>query len=129
MGLRGEEGYSHYAAAKFGVVGFMKSIALELVHYGIRANTIHPGAVLTGMTNHQLSYDRIAGREGGTYEEYVEGCKRYGILKDSGWLDPEVLANAALLLNSSLASNITGISLPVDSGPLALPGINLNPTW
>jgi NAD(P)-dependent dehydrogenase (short-subunit alcohol dehydrogenase family) len=126
-GLEGGSFSPQYTAAKFGLVGLMKSIALQLGPHGIRANSVHPGAILTDMTNNQDMYDRISGHEGGTYDEYLAGGKRYGILKGSGYLPPEVIADATLFLNSALASNITGISLPVDSGHLAMPGINLDP--
>ena len=46
-GLEGGAFYSHYAAAKFGVVGLMKSLALELGPQGIRVNTVNPGTILT----------------------------------------------------------------------------------
>jgi SDR family mycofactocin-dependent oxidoreductase len=126
-GLEGGSFSPQYTAAKFGLVGLMKSIALQLGPHGIRANSVHPGAILTDMTNNQDMYDRVSGHEGGTYDEYIVGGKRYGILKGSGHLPPEAIADAALFLNSALASNVTGISLPVDSGHLAMPGINLDP--
>jgi len=126
-GLEGGPFFSHYTAAKFAVVGFMKAIAVELGPQGIRANTVNPGTILSGMTNNQQGYDMMAGHAGGTYEDLIKAGKTYGILKGSGFMQPEVIANAALFLNSSLASNITGISLPVDSGHLAMAGINMDP--
>lgn len=126
-GLEGGPFFSHYTAAKFAVVGFMKAIAIELGPHGIRANTVNPGAILTGMTNNQPAYDMFSGHANGTYDDLLKGGKTYGILKGSGFLQPEVIANAALFLNSSLASNVTGISLPVDSGHLAMAGINMDP--
>jgi len=126
-GLEGGPFFSHYTAAKFAVVGFMKAIAVELGPQGIRANTVNPGTILTGMTNNQQGYDMMAGHAGGTREDLLAAGRSYGILKGSGFMDPEVIANAALFLNSDLASNVTGIALPVDSGHLAMAGINLDP--
>jgi SDR family mycofactocin-dependent oxidoreductase len=126
-GLEGGPFFSHYTAAKFAVVGFMKAIAVELGPQGIRANTVNPGTILTGMTDNQQGYDMMSGHEGGTRADLLAAGKSYGILKGSGFLNPEVIANAALYLNSSLASNVTGISLPVDSGHLAMAGINMDP--
>ncbi|AMM19049.1 oxidoreductase [Frondihabitans sp. PAMC 28766] len=126
-GLEGGPFFSHYTAAKFAVVGFMKAIAVELGPQGIRANTVNPGTILTGMTNNQQGYDMMSGHQGGTYDDLLKAGKTYGILKGSGFLNPEVIANAALFLNSDLASNVTGISLPVDSGHLAMAGINMDP--
>ncbi len=119
--------YPHYAAAKFGVVGLMVSLAAALGPQGIRVNSVHPGAVITGMTDNQMTYDLMAGRPGGTRRHYLESGRRYGILKGSGFMDPITIAHAALFLNSDLASNVTGVQLPVDSGHLLIAGINTEP--
>lgn len=126
-GIEGGANYSHYAAAKFAVVGFMKSIALELGQYGIRANTVNPGAILTGMTNNQPAYDMFAGHPGGTYDDLLTGGHSFTALKGVGFMDPEVIANGALFLNSALGATVTGISLPIDAGHLAMAGINMDP--
>ena len=126
-GIEGGANYSHYAAAKFAVVRFMKSIALELGPHGIRVNTVNPGAILTGMTNNQDAYDMFAGHPGGTYDDLLAGGHSFTALKGVGFMDPEVIANGALFPNSALAATVTGVSLPIDAGHLALPGINLDP--
>lgn len=126
-GIEGGANYSHYAAAKFAVVGFMKSVALELGPHGIRVNTVNPGAILTGMTNNQDAYDMFAGHPGGTYDDLLAGGHSFTALKGVGFMDPEVIANGALFLNSALGATITGVSLPIDAGHLALPGINMDP--
>lgn len=127
-GLEGGAFYSHYAAAKFGVVGLMKSIALELGPQGIRANTVNPGTILTGMTDNQQAYDMMAGHAGGTREDLQAAGHAFSILKGVGFMDPEVIANAAVFLNSDLAATVTGITLPVDAGHLAMAGVNPNPS-
>jgi len=53
--------YAHYVAAKHGVIGLMKNIALELAPHGIRCNSISPGAIKTPMTDHQGAWDMFAG--------------------------------------------------------------------
>ena len=126
-GIEGGANYSHYAAAKFAVVGFMKSIALELGAYGIRANTVNPGAILTGMTNNQPAWDMFAGHPGGTMDDLLAGGHSFTAMKGVGFMDPEVIANGALFLNSALAATITGVSLPIDAGHLTLAGINPDP--
>lgn len=127
-GLEGGLNYAHYIAAKHGVIGLMRSVALELAPYGIRANTVNPGAILTGMTNYQGAWDMFAGHEGGTQEEMFEGVRHFHALKGASILPPEVIANGALFLNSDLASAITGVVLPIDAGHMILPGVNVNPT-
>lgn len=105
----------------------MRTIALELAPHGIRCNTIHPGAVNTPMHHHQRTYDMFAGHPGGTYEDMIEGGYHYGALKGTTFMAPEAMADAALFLNSHLAANVTGVTLPVDSGHLLLTGSNPTP--
>lgn len=126
-GIEAAPMYAHYAAAKFGVVGLMVSLAAALGPEGIRVNSVHPGAVISGMTDNQMTYDMMAGRPGGTRRHYLEAGRRYGVLKGAGFMEPTTIANAALFLNSDLASNVTGVQLPVDSGHLLIAGINTDP--
>ena len=116
--------YAHYVAAKHGVIGLMKNIALELAPYGIRCNSINPGAIRTPMTDHQGAWDMFAGHPGGTEEDMTEAGHHYTLLAGTSWLDPQDIANAALYLNSDLAAKVTGITLPVDAGHLTLSGYN-----
>lgn len=126
-GLEPGANYAHYCAAKHGVIGLMKNIALELAPHGIRCNAICPGAIDTPMTDQQEVYDLFAGHENGTREERMEAGYHFHALKGATWLDPQVLADAALYLNSSLASAVTGVALPVDAGHMILTGINPAP--
>ena len=127
-GLEAGVGYANYISAKFGVVGLMKSVALELAPYGIRCNSVNPGAILTPMTDNQDARDMFAGHPGGTEEDLINGGYSFHALKGHSFMDPQVIADGALFLNSDLASAITGVALPIDAGHMALPGVNLNPT-
>lgn len=126
-GLEGGPTFAHYTAAKHGVVGLMRTVALELAPYGIRCNTIHPGAIRTPMTNYQGAWDMYAGHPGGTEADLIEGGYSYHALKGRTFMPPEVTANAAVFLNSELAAAVTGVTLPVDAGHLVLPGVNQSP--
>jgi len=126
-GLEAGPNYAHYTAAKHGLVGLMRTIALEVAPHGIRCNSVHPGAINTPMHHHQRSYDMMAGGPGGTPEDLIEGGYHYGALKGTTFLSPETVANAALYLNSDLAAAVTGVTLPVDAGHLLLPGMNATP--
>jgi SDR family mycofactocin-dependent oxidoreductase len=120
--------YAHYVASKHGVIGLMKNIALELAPYGIRCNSISPGAIKTPMTNNQGGYDMFAGHPGGTEAEMIEGGYHFPALKGTTFMDPQVIADTALYLNSDLAAKVTGVTIPVDAGHLILTPYNLNPT-
>jgi SDR family mycofactocin-dependent oxidoreductase len=115
---------AHYVAAKHGLIGLMRNVALELAPYGIRCNAVCPGAVKTPMTSHQNAWDMFAGHPGGTEDDMTEAGHHYTLLSGTSWLDPQDVANAALYLNSDLASKVTGATLPVDAGHLTLSGYN-----
>jgi SDR family mycofactocin-dependent oxidoreductase len=126
-GLEAGQNYAHYTSAKHGAIGLMKTIALELAPHGIRCNAISPGAILTPMTDQSDAWDLFAGHPGGTQEEMLAGGRHFNALKGTTFLPPEVIANAALYLNSEMAAAVTGAVLPVDAGHLLLTGINPAP--
>ncbi|NYE18148.1 mycofactocin-coupled SDR family oxidoreductase [Microbacterium immunditiarum] len=128
-GLEPGANYVHYCAAKFGVVGVMKTLALEYARHGIRVNAVHPGAILTPMTSWQGAWDMMSGKPAGegTEEDMLEAGYSFHALKGAGFLSPQRIADAALWLNSDLASAVTGISVPVDAGHLLQPGYNPDP--
>ena len=103
VGVKGNAGQSNYAASKAGIIGFSKSIALELGSRNIRSNVIAPGFIETEMT--------------GKLPEDVVAQWRAGIpLKRGG--SPDDVAKACLFLASDLSAYITGQVLNVDGGML-----------
>ncbi|MBM7808743.1 SDR family mycofactocin-dependent oxidoreductase [Geodermatophilus bullaregiensis] len=126
-GLRGNAGAAHYAASKHGVLGLMRSAALELGPHGVRVNAVCPGLVDTPMTNWPGLYDQMAGHPGGTRDDFEAGALHYGVLGGQGALGPEAIADAAVWLASDGAYGVTGLAVPVDAGHLALPGYNPAP--
>ncbi|MGW4335016.1 mycofactocin-coupled SDR family oxidoreductase [Rhodococcus koreensis] len=126
-GLEPGMNYAHYVTAKHGVIGLMKNIALELAPYGIRCNSINPGAIKTPMTDHQGAWDMFAGHEGGTEADMIEGGYHFHALKGTTFMPPQVIADTALYLNSDLAASVTGVTIPVDAGHLLLTGSNPAP--
>ena len=103
VGVKGNAGQSNYAASKSGIIGFSKSIALELGSRNIRCNVIAPGFIETEMTA-KLS------------EEVVAGWRSGIPLKRGG--TPNDVANACVFLASDLSSYITGQVINVDGGML-----------
>jgi 3-oxoacyl-[acyl-carrier protein] reductase len=103
VGIKGNAGQVNYAASKAGMIGFSKSVALELGSRNIRSNVIAPGFIETEMTA-KLS------------EDLVQGWRDGIPLKRGG--QPEDVANACVFLASDLSSYITGQVLHVDGGML-----------
>ncbi len=126
-GLEPGMNYAHYVAAKHAVIGLMKNIALELARYGVRCNSINPGAIKTPMTDHQGAWDMFAGHEGGTEADMIEGGYHFHALKGMTFMPPQVIADTALYLNSDLAAAVTGVTIPVDAGHMLLTGVNPDP--
>jgi SDR family mycofactocin-dependent oxidoreductase len=119
--------YAHYVAAKHGVIGLMKNIALELAPHGIRCNSISPGAIRTPMTDNQDAWDMFAGHPGGTQAEMLEAGYHFPALRNTTFLDAQVIADTALYLNCDLAAKVTGVTIPVDAGHLILTPYNHTP--
>ncbi|MDO7615707.1 MAG: SDR family oxidoreductase, partial [Flavobacteriaceae bacterium] len=103
VGVKGNAGQANYAASKAGIIGFSKSIALELGSRNIRSNVIAPGFIETEMTA-KLS------------EDVVQGWRNAIPLKRGG--SPEDIANACVFLGSDLSNYITGQVMNVDGGML-----------
>ena len=103
VGVKGNAGQTNYAASKAGIIGFSKSVALELGSRNIRSNVIAPGFIETEMTA-KLNEDTI--------KEWRAGIP----LKRGG--TPEDVANACVFLGSDLSAYITGQTINVDGGML-----------
>jgi SDR family mycofactocin-dependent oxidoreductase len=117
-GLKGLPNNAHYVAAKHGVVGLMRTLAIELAPYGIRVNTVHPSSVDTPIIKNQAMYTLFSGgRPDATLEE-VEPAFRSLNLLPIPWMQPEDISNAILWLVSDDARYVTGVTLPIDAGLL-----------
>jgi (+)-trans-carveol dehydrogenase len=117
-GIKGSENFAHYVAAKHGVVGLMRTLALELAADGIRVNTVHPTGVDTDMIQNQMLYKLFApdlDEKDRTREAIAERFKSLNVLPIP-WVEPVDISNAVLFLASDEARYITGIMLPVDAG-------------
>jgi 3-oxoacyl-[acyl-carrier protein] reductase len=104
----GNRGQANYAAAKMGVQGFTRSLALELGQFGITVNAVAPGFIVTDMT------DATARRVGMEPEAYREAAAAATPVRRVGY--PEDIATAAAFLCSEEASFVTGQTLYVDGG-------------
>lgn len=105
MATHTDYGLAGYCAAKSGVTGFTRNLALELGRDGITVNAILPGAIHTGMTAASFANDDIA-----------ELWAKKSVLKRLG--QPEDIARVALFLASADSGFVTGQSINVDGGML-----------
>jgi len=103
VGVKGNAGQSNYAASKAGIIGFTKSVALELGSRNIRSNAIAPGFIETEMT---AALD----------SKVVEGWRESIPLKRGGTTDD--VANVTVFLASDMSAYITGQTLNVCGGML-----------
>jgi NAD(P)-dependent dehydrogenase (short-subunit alcohol dehydrogenase family) len=107
-----------YSMCKFGVVGFVKSLALRLAPENIRVNAVCPGPIDTPMLRVFVARPDQKSTAGMDPEELVRKRASNSVpLRRTG--TPEEIANAALFLLSDEASFITGVALPVDGGVTA----------
>jgi len=103
VGVKGNAGQTNYAASKAGIIGFSKSVALELGSRDIRCNVVAPGFIETEMT---------AKLDEATVQSWRDAIP----LKRGG--TPEDIANACVFLASDLSAYVTGQTLNVDGGML-----------
>ncbi|MBX6388505.1 MAG: mycofactocin-coupled SDR family oxidoreductase [Frankia sp.] len=117
-GLSGHAYIGHYVAAKHGVVGIMRTLAVELGKYGIRVNTIHPTQVNTPMIMNQKTFNLFRpDLENPTVDDFAAVSRNMHLLP-TPWVEPIDISNAVLFLVSDEARFITGVTLPVDAGAL-----------
>src|SRR6056300_1828465 len=103
VGVKGNAGQANYAASKAGIIGFSKSVALELGSRNVRSNVIAPGFIETEMT---------AKLDEATVQSWRDGIP----LKRGG--QPIDIANACVFLASDMSAYITGQTISVDGGML-----------
>jgi NAD(P)-dependent dehydrogenase (short-subunit alcohol dehydrogenase family) len=110
------EGLLHYTTSKHAIAGFTKSLAMELAPFGVRVNSVCPGAAMTEGTIELLAAGAPAGIDVEAQWDGIVARTPLGRL-----CDPDEIGRAVVFLASDMASFVTGVLLPVDGGILVQP--------
>jgi SDR family mycofactocin-dependent oxidoreductase len=115
-GLMAYQNIAHYVSAKHGVVGLMRSLALELAPHSIRVNSLHPTQVDTPMIMNEETFRLfMPDAESPSREDFAPASQEMNALPIP-WVEPADISNALLFLASDEGRYITGVTLPVDAG-------------
>jgi SDR family mycofactocin-dependent oxidoreductase len=115
-GLMALANIAHYVSAKHGVVGLMRTLALELAPENIRVNSIHPTTVDTPMVNNEATFRLFRPDvENPGVDDFLEAAKVMNALP-IGWIEAVDISNAMVWLASDEARYVTGVTLPIDAG-------------
>ena len=115
-GRAGWENIAHYAASKWGVIGFVKSVALELAPYGVTANVVCPSSVNTPMMHNDAAYRLFRpDLEDPTREDALPAFASVNLIPEP-YAEPDDISDAVLFLCSDEARSISGSTLSVAMG-------------
>jgi len=115
-GLKAYPNTGHYIAAKHGVVGLMRSFAVELGEHSIRVNSVHPTNVNTPMFMNEGTMKMFRPDLENPGPDDLELVAKFMHVLPIGWVEPEDISNAVLFLASDEARYVTGVTLSVDAG-------------
>ena len=120
MATIGAPNMSPYCAAKHGVSGLVKTIAMELAPYNVRVNSVAPTTVNTKLIHNEPTYALFAPdlAENDRTTANVESRFATIPLMDVAWIEPEDIAGAVAYLASDDARYVTGLDLRVDAGQI-----------
>ncbi|KUH95492.1 mycofactocin-coupled SDR family oxidoreductase [Mycobacterium sp. IS-1556] len=115
-GLKAYPHTGHYTAAKHGVVGLMRTFAVELGQHSIRVNSVHPTHVNTPLLMNEQTYRMFRpDLDKPGPDDLAPICQTFHMLPIP-WVEAEDISNAVLFLASDESRYITGVPLPVDAG-------------
>jgi len=118
-GMHAMPNMSHYVSAKHGVIGLMRSLAVELGQYHIRVNSVLPTNVNTPMFMNEGTFKMFRpDLENPTAADVEPIAAQFMHVLPHGWIEPEDVSNAILFLASDESRYITGVPLPIDLGAL-----------
>jgi SDR family mycofactocin-dependent oxidoreductase len=117
-GLKALPGVGNYVSAKHGVIGIMRTLAVELAPYSIRVNSVHPSQVNTPMLMNEMTYRMFRPElENPTANDMAIVSERMHCLP-TPWVEAIDISNAILFLVSDEGRYVTGVTLPIDAGAM-----------
>ena len=123
QGLHGTKDAASYSASKWGIIGLMKSAALELGEHNITVNALLPGLVDTALTRYEKRLSETAGEEGQKLDsptpQQAWDIRAPTVPLKVGWLQPDDISPAAVFLASDAAAMVTGAEYQVTGGDSA----------
>lgn len=124
QGKHGTKDASSYSASKWGILGLMKSAAMELGSHGVTVNAVIPGLVDTALTRYEKRYREAIGETQADppqtpSPEQAWTARKTQVPLKVGWLEPEDIAPAAVFLASDAAAMVTGAEFEVTAGDSA----------
>jgi len=108
----GQNNHANYCSTKAGVLGFTRALALDMAPFGVRVNSVSPGATDTPMLRSDVAKE--AGQRGVPFEQVKKEFEKQGVM--TRWAGPEEVATGILFLAGDEASYITGADLRIDGG-------------
>jgi SDR family mycofactocin-dependent oxidoreductase len=109
---------AHYVTSKYGVVGLMKCLALELGEHGIRVNSVNPTTVATPMVLNEPTVKLfLPDSANPTADEFAALMQESHVLPVP-WVESDDVANAVVFLACDESRCMTGVALPIDAGLL-----------
>ncbi len=123
QGLHGTKDAASYSASKWGIIGLMKSAAMELGEHNITVNAVLPGLVDTALTRYEKRLSETAGEEGQKIADPTPqqawDIRAPTVPLKVGWLQPDDISPAAVFLASDAAAQVTGAEYQVAGGDSA----------
>ena len=124
QGKHGTKDASSYSASKWGILGLMKSAAMELGQYNITVNALIPGLVDTPLTRYEKRLSETIGETGRKPPDHPSPQEAWDIRAPTvplkvGWLQPDDISPAAVFLASDAANMVTGAEYEVTGGDSA----------
>lgn len=124
QGKHGTKDAASYSASKWGILGLMKSAAMELGEHNITVNAVIPGLVDTALTRYDKRLSETIGETGRPKDEHPSPQKAWDIRAPTvplkvGWLQPDDISPVAVFLASDAANMVTGAEYEVTAGDSA----------